>query len=102
MKRVIRLTESDLHRIIKESVKSILSEGQKWIGDYDRETFDRLRQMANQQGGNCSFSLNGVDFTLQQTQRGFTLTSGMNNVCDSLNIESALKSAWQFSNSNRM
>ena len=29
MKRRIRLTESDLHRIIKESVNTILSEGKK-------------------------------------------------------------------------
>ena len=30
MKRTIRLTESDLHRLIKESVKCALSEGEAW------------------------------------------------------------------------
>lgn len=29
MKQVIRLTESDLHRLIKESVKRILREGKE-------------------------------------------------------------------------
>ena len=30
MKRTIRLSESDLHRVIKESIKGILSEGEAW------------------------------------------------------------------------
>ena len=30
MKRTIRLTESDLHRLVKESVKRALSEGEAW------------------------------------------------------------------------
>ena len=36
-KQVIKLTESDLHRIIKESVKRILKEidGEKWDEDED-------------------------------------------------------------------
>lgn len=100
-KKLIRLTESDLHRIIKESINKILTEGQKWIGDFDMKTFNNLRQMANQCGGNCSFSLNGIDFTLQQTQRGFTITSGVNYRYDSLNVDNALKAAWQYSNTNR-
>lgn len=33
MKRTIRLSESDLHRVIKECVDNILSEGGQWIND---------------------------------------------------------------------
>ena len=47
--------------------------------------------------GNCSFELNGVDFTLQQTQRGIHASSGSNNGFDALDIESALKWCWQMS-----
>ena len=103
-KQVVRLTENDLHKIIKESVKrilkeSLLEEGEKWIGSFDQQSFDNLRQLANQTGGNCSFSLNGTDFTLQQTNRGFSLLSGISQGSyDALSIESALKAAWQISN----
>ena len=34
MKKIIRLTESDLHRIIKESVKKIIKEA-NWSNAYD-------------------------------------------------------------------
>ena len=45
MKRRIRLTESDLHRIIKESVNAILNEG-NYEGDYEeqQECYCRLLQ----------------------------------------------------------
>ena len=35
MKKIIRLTESDLHRIVKESVNKILSEAKKKGYTYD-------------------------------------------------------------------
>ena len=36
MKKIVRLTENDLHKIIKESVKKILKEGYgDWRDDYD-------------------------------------------------------------------
>ena len=47
-KKLIRLTESDLHRIVKESVKKILTEGENWIGDYERNNFDILRQKVSE------------------------------------------------------
>lgn len=34
-KQLIRLTESDLHRVIKKSVKKVLKEG-RYSGEYDR------------------------------------------------------------------
>ena len=98
MKRRVRLTESDLHKIVKESVKRILTEGETWIGDFGLQTFNGLVNSVNEHGGRCSFSLNGCDFTITPTQRGFTITSGTEFVYDSLNIESALKAAWRFSN----
>ena len=44
MKKLIRLTESDLHRIVKESVNRIMNEG--WMnGDYiDDEHYDAMMQ----------------------------------------------------------
>ena len=61
MKRKIRLTESDLHNIIKESVKKILSEGFDWktamnaarkaeaAGDYERAR--KFEEYAREQFG---------------------------------------------------
>lgn len=49
MKKVIRLTESDLHRIIKESVERVLNEGQGWnmfkasVKDANNATDDEWR-----------------------------------------------------------
>lgn len=98
MKKLIRLTEGDLHRIVKESVRKVLTEGENWIGDYERNNFDILRQKVSECGGTCSFSLNGKDFTIMRTQRGFTITSGVDFRYDSFEIESALMAAWRFSN----
>lgn len=97
-KRLIRLTEGDLHRIVKESVKKILTEGEIWIGYYGRNNFDILRQKVSECGGTCSFSLNGKDFTIVPSQRGFTITSDFDFGYDALNIDNALKAAWRFSN----
>lgn len=36
MKKLIRLTESDLHRIVRESVKRIMEE-EEWITPLERE-----------------------------------------------------------------
>ena len=98
MKKRIRLTEGDLHRIVKESVKKILTEGEQWIGYYERNNFDSLRQKVSECGGTCSFSLNGKDFTIMRTQRGFTITSDVDWGYDALTIDNALKAAWRFSN----
>lgn len=42
-KKLIRLTESDLHRIVKQSVNKILKEDKYWNPEYefDREIYDR-------------------------------------------------------------
>lgn len=45
MKQVIRLTESDLHRMIKESVKEVLNE----IGDTEKGQYMLGRLQARQQ-----------------------------------------------------
>lgn len=42
-KQVIRLTESDLHRVIKESVKKILGEGYDFWGNWTEDDDDRAR-----------------------------------------------------------
>ena len=41
MKKRIRLTESDLHRIIKKSVKGILNEG-NYEGDYEGARYGKM------------------------------------------------------------
>jgi hypothetical protein len=97
-KKLIRLTESDLHRIIEESIKTVLTEGEQWIGQFNRDTFDMLRKKVNELNGTCSFSLNGCDFTMSPSQRGFLITSGTDFGYESFTIDSALKAAWQFSN----
>lgn len=99
----IKLTENKLKSLIKEAVRDALknhklNEGNQWIGNgYCQDNFNVLRQKAAQMQGNCSFELNGVDFTLQQTQRGIHASSGSNNGFDALDIESALKWCWQMS-----
>lgn len=48
-KQIIRLTESDLHNIIKESVKSILSENygiEDGYNDYDDDNDDTINENA--------------------------------------------------------
>ena len=45
MKKIIRLTESDFHRIIKESVKRILKES-IWYGD--TKPLENIIQMADE------------------------------------------------------
>ena len=46
MKQIIRLTESDLHRIVKESVNKILSEGLKGF-TYDPSTGEYYDKYGN-------------------------------------------------------
>ena len=44
-KKLIRLTESDLHRIVKESVNRILSEMNEGMSPAGREALDKLRHL---------------------------------------------------------
>ena len=43
-KQIIRLTESDLHRIIRESVNSILKEDLSWIDKCVNDTWNRVNK----------------------------------------------------------
>ena len=45
MKKVVRLTESDLHKLIKESVKKVMNES-TWYGD--TKPFETIYNAANQ------------------------------------------------------
>ena len=62
MKRKIRLTESDLHRVIKESVKKVLKEVQGWgtepddfviVGGKIEPSKDYILAKISQSGGIC-------------------------------------------------
>ena len=44
MKKIIRLTESDLHKIVRESVKRIVREGDWNTGDPYEDYMDRERE----------------------------------------------------------
>lgn len=116
MRKRIRLSESDLYRVVKEATKRViremnsrsfnrprrystmLREGSQWIGNYDSNNFEILLRRANELGGNCSFGLAGCDFTMMRTQRGFTVTSGTDHVTDSLYLRSACIAAWDYAN----
>ena len=99
--------DEELYECVKRAVRKVMSEnkclvkeGEQWIGNFARENYDQLVAKATQCNGQCSFSLNGTDFTMTPTQRGFYVTSGAQRVADSLNIQSALMQAWKFSISN--
>ena len=93
----IKLTESDLHNIIKESVKNVLlSEGMQWLGDFTQENVGSLKEMLEKQNGG-SFNLNGIDFTIQPTQRGYHASSGTDWGYDALRVYDALRGCWQYS-----
>ena len=47
MKKIIRLTENDLHRIVKESVKRILREGKYDLPGGDFDSFQYATDMAD-------------------------------------------------------
>jgi hypothetical protein len=53
-KKLIRLTESDLHRIVEESVANILSENEieeGWFGDKWNQTKSAVGTAFNKDGG---------------------------------------------------
>jgi len=68
-KKLIRLTESDLHRIVKESVRKVLKEG----------FYDRMRQLNGETDkedkGNIFY---GVDKETPNVYRGITIPSFCN------------------------
>ena len=81
-KKLIRLTESDLHRIVKESVENILSENEMeegWFGDKWNQTKSAVGTAFNKDGGsmgqrlqnerknwNTQGELNGMNSLQQQ------------------------------------
>ena len=57
MKKLIRLTEGDLHRIVRESVKRILSEDVQWANpqqddmtEQQYEVWNTAKQLLSQSG----------------------------------------------------
>ena len=73
MKRKIRLSESDLHRIIKESVKKVLKEGK--VVDY-KERIMSLINDANNAYNNAVESQDGSDMPLMDKKGNFYGLSG--------------------------
>lgn len=69
-KKLIRLTESDLHRVIKESVKNILVENK--INFYN-EVYDCvINALISKFGDNLvNFTGNGIEITNPQNENSF-------------------------------
>jgi hypothetical protein len=65
MKRIIRLTEGDLHRVIKESVNNILI--QEGFMDKMRGAYNGFQQ-GNQQMQNTQSQLNNISQSYQNSQ----------------------------------
>jgi hypothetical protein len=97
-----RYNESKIRRIVRESMREFLTEGEQWIGDYNQDNFGRLVEKATACGGRCSFSLAGKDFTMTPINIGVNrirITSGTDVVCESYNIYGALVHAWSWAHS---
>lgn len=91
---VVRLSEDELHKVISESVKRVLKEGMEWLGNFNRDNIGQLKEILETKNGG-SFNLNGVDFTITPTQRGYQASSGTDWGYDALRIYDALRACWQ-------
>ena len=60
MKRTIRLTESDLHRIVKESVKRVLREWDEY-NEYDSDAKEKRFFVADEGGYANAFAVDMFD-----------------------------------------
>lgn len=98
MNKGYRLTESKLRGIIREMVRSVLNESKDQLGKFDNDSFNRLRLLADQTDGQCSFSLNDIKFTLQPIETGYHLSSERNFGYNTKDIEEALTIAFEYSN----
>jgi hypothetical protein len=97
-----RYNESKIRRIVRESMREFLTEGEQWIGDYNQDNFGRLVEKATACGGRCSFNLAGKDFTMTPINSGancIRITSGTDVVCESYSIYTALVHAWSWAHS---
>ena len=82
-KNIIRLTESDLHRIVKESVQRILTEEdfipdlQKYVSDggFPQRSASKF-QRVNKQGGKSFITQNGKEAGLDKRQIGRMIRKG--------------------------
>ena len=81
-KRTIRLTESDLHRVIRESVKRILKEDfhNSDAGKAYQDMMTQLNQLRNKAG------IVGELFDKEGNQQGFAIASTIQHTLDDLNI----------------
>ena len=107
MKKIIRLTESDLHRIVKESVRKIIAE-EEWKGTKDLGSFKNQwdvrgpLQMAFMNGYNtCTFQLYGDTFSMSPTRRGYCISlEGTNFTYDAHSLDEAIHAALQYASGN--
>lgn len=104
MKNIIKLNERELHKLISESVKRVLNEGGKWLGDFSRENISYLEQDVKRKFMNgeesVSFNLNGMGFTIETDGQQFYFSSGQypqGGKGRALSIENAIKYCWQMS-----
>ena len=99
-KQVIRLTEGDLHRIIKESVNNILNE----IGDTHRGQYmlGRLKYRQSSQGGKFARNTNYIDAgeTAYKANGGRYSNDYQQGYEDEMKYGRNADSTWNFNNYN--
>jgi hypothetical protein len=77
MTKKIVLKESDLRRLVKESINRVLKEGYgEQLGDYSSADVSDLIGRLSITRGPSQFSLDGVGFNVFPTQRGFKISCG--------------------------
>ena len=89
MKQIIRLTESDLHRLIKESVTKILNEN-----DFIKSIYQRTNELIN------ILQNNGIECSLKDTQGGMPYIYVSDSIYNSEthnNAQKAKEIAYNFS-----
>lgn len=109
MKQTIRLSENELHRLIKESVKRVLNENRYvWLGEYNFSNIQYLIQNAEKELQNgqmeVSFNLNGMDFTIERDDKYFYFSSGQyqqGGKGRSFSLKDAVKHCWGMANYNK-
>lgn len=100
MKKIIRLTESDIERIVQRIIK----EGEEWIGSWsannNKELVKKLEDIFSNNGNGASFSYNEKDFTITKSSSGnrFLITSGTDWKYEALNLNGAVNAIHKFSN----
>lgn len=67
MKKRIRLTESDIHRIVKESFKNIIKESSDINYEYE-QLYENIQSLTNEISNFVGFKIMGNEIASEQTK----------------------------------